>query len=139
MAISVTRTRSARIYHTQQVHYLNRRFNFNDHDPAASGAAKIHLGVLPAHCFPLEVYVRINSSFTGANLIVGTSAAGSSAAVVSTADVAAGSTGSTIVDRYLGTYSTVDVPLYIQTKATGETIGQADVWLAYLPVSAGAT
>jgi hypothetical protein len=139
MAISVSRTRSARRYHTQQTHYLDKRFNFSDHDQAASGAGKICIGVLPAHSFPLECYVRINSSFTGANLIIGTSAAGSSAAVVSTADVAAGSTGSTIVDRYMGTYSTVDVPLYVQTKATGETIGQADVWLAYLPAVSGAT
>ena len=133
MAISVTRTRSARLYHTQQVHYLNRRFNFNDIDQAVVNPGKFHLGVLPANSFPLETYVRINSSFTGANVIVGTSSAGSSAAVVSTADVTAGTTGSYVVDRYYGTYSTVDVPLFIQNKTSGETVGQADVWQAYLP------
>lgn len=134
MSVSVIRTRSARVHHgNQQVHYLHRRFNYNDISQDATQPAKFHLGVLPAHSFPLETYVRINSTFTGANLIVGTSVAASSAAVVSTADVTAGSTGSYVVDRYFGTYSTSDVPLYIQTRASGETVGQADVWQAYLP------
>lgn len=133
MAISVTRTRSARLYHTQQVHYLYRRFNFNSIDQSATQPAKFYLGVLPADAMPLETIVRINSSFTGANLIVGTSVNNSSAAVVSTGDVTAGTTGAYVVDRYYGTYSTSDVPLYIQTKASGETVGQADVWQAYIP------
>jgi hypothetical protein len=133
MAISVTRTRSSRLYHSQQVHYLYRRFTFSDIDQSATQPAKFYLGVLPANAMPLETIVRINSSFTGANLIVGTSAAGSSAAVVSTADVTAGTTGSYVVDRYYGTYSTADVPLFIQNKTSGETVGQADVWLSYLP------
>lgn len=124
--------RSATHYHTPQVHYLFRRFNYNDHDQSASGAGKFPLGTLPAHCMPLETYVRVNTAFTGANLIVGTSVAASSAAVVSTADVTAGTTGLYVVDRYMGTYTTTDVPLFIQTKATGETVGQADVWQAYL-------
>lgn len=133
MAITVARTRSARFYHTQQVHFLYRRFNFSDIDQSATQPGKFYLGVLPANAMPMDTYVRINSAFTGANLIVGTSVAGSSAVVVSTGDVAAGTTGTYLVERYQGTYSTVDVPLYIQTKASGETVGQADVWLAYLP------
>ena len=133
MAITLKTAQSARLYHTQQVHYLYRRFNFNDIDQTATQPGKFYLGVLPAHALPVETYVRVNSTFTGANLIVGTSVAGSSAAVVSTDDVAAGSTGMTLVDRYFGTYTTLDVPLYIQTKTSGETVGQADVWLAYLP------
>lgn len=133
MAVALKTGQSARLYHTQQVHYLWNRFNFNDIDQSALSPAKFRLGTLPAHALPLEAYVRVNSSFTGANLIVGTSVAGSSAAVVSTADVTAGTTNVYVVDRYFGTYSTVDVPLYIQTKATAETVGQADVWLAYLP------
>ena len=134
MAISVVRTRSARIHHgVQGTHHLYARFNFNDISQDATQPAKFYLGVLPAHSMPKECHVRINSSFTGANLICGTSAAGSSAVVISTADVTAQTTGTYVVDRYYGTYSTVDVPLYIQTKASGETIGQADVWLSYLP------
>lgn len=135
MAVSVIRTRSARLYHTQQVHFLHRRFNFNDIDQSATQPAKFYLGVLPAHALPLDTYVRVNSAFTGANLIVGTSASGSSAAVVSTGDVTAGTTGTYVVERYFGSYSTVDVPLFIQTKASGETVGQADVWQAYIPAN----
>jgi hypothetical protein len=134
MAISVVRTRSARIHHgNQQTHYLYQRFNFNDIDQSATQPGKFYLGVLPAYSFPLETYVRVNSSCSAANIIVGTSAAGSSAAVVSTGDVAAATTGSHVVERYLGTLSTVDVALYIQTAASGATIGQVDVWQAYLP------
>jgi hypothetical protein len=133
MAISVTRTRSARVYHTEQVHYLYQRFNFNSVDVGATQPGKFYLGVLPANCFPMEAYVRVNAAFTGANLIVGTSVAGSSALVVSTDDVTAGTTGAYVVDRYMGTYSTAPVSLYIQTKTSGETVGQADVWLSYLP------
>jgi tetrahydrodipicolinate N-succinyltransferase len=132
MAISVTRTRSARVYHTEQVHYLYQRFNYNDVAVDATQPGKFYLGVLPANCMPMETYVRVNAAFTGANLIAGTSSAGSSAALVSTADVA-GTTGLYVVDRYMGTYSTAPVSLYIQTKTTGETVGQADVWQAYLP------
>jgi hypothetical protein len=133
MAISVTRTRSARVYHTEQVHYLYQRFNFNDIDVSSNQPGKFYLGVLPANCLPMETYVRVNTAFTGANLLVGTSAAGSSAVVVSTVDVTAGTTGSYVVDRYFGTYSTAPVSLYIQTRTSGETVGQADVWQAYLP------
>jgi hypothetical protein len=132
MAIKMKTGRSATVYHTPQVHYLFRKFNFSDHDQSGSGAGKYSIGTLPASALPLETYVRVNTAFTGRNLIIGTSAAGSSAAVVSTEDVA-GTTGLTVVDRYMGTFSTVDVALFIQTKATGETVGQADVWQAYLP------
>lgn len=133
MAYQTLRTRSARLVHTEQTHFLYRRFNFNSIDQAVTRPGVFCLGVLPAHAMPMECIVRVNSTFTGANLIVGTSVAASSAAVVSTDDVTAGSSGTYVVDRYFGTYSTVDVPLYIQTKASGETVGQADVWLRYMP------
>jgi len=133
MAVKMKTGRSATLYHSPQVHYLYRRFNFNDHDQSVSGAGKIPLGTLPDKCLPLETYVRVNTAFTGANLIVGTSVAASSAAVVSTVDVAAGTTGTYVVDRFVGTAVSSDTALYIQTKATGETVGQADVWQTFLP------
>jgi hypothetical protein len=132
MAVKLKTGRSATQYHTPLVHTLFRRFNFSDHDQSVSGAGKVPLGTLPAFAVPLETYVRVNTAFTGANLIVGTSAAGSSAAAVSTDDVAAATTGTYVVDRYMGTYSSLETALYIQTKATGETVGQADVWQSYL-------
>jgi hypothetical protein len=133
MAVKMKTGRSATLYHTPQVHYLYRRFTFSDHEQSVSGAAKVPLGVLPDKCFPLETFIRVTTAFTGANLIVGTSVAGSSAAVVSTADVAAATSGAYVVDRYYGTAVSSDTAIYIQTKATGETVGQADVWQAYLP------
>jgi hypothetical protein len=133
MAIKLKTGRSATLYHSPQVHYLYRRFNFNDIDQSITRPGVHALGVLPDKCLPLETYVRINSSFTGANLIVGTSVAASSAAVVSTADVAAGTSGVYVVDRYYGTSVSSDTAIYIQTKASGETVGQADVWQAFLP------
>lgn len=132
MSINTVRTRPARIYHTQQVHFLFRRFNFNDIDQSATRPGVFTIGTLPAGALPMETYVRVNTAFTGANVIIGTSAAGSSAVVCSTADVTAGTTGLYVLDRYMGTYSSVDVPLFIQTKASGETVGQADVWQTYL-------
>jgi hypothetical protein len=133
MAVKMKTGRSATLYHSPQVHYLYRRFNYHDIDQSASGAAKFALGVLPDKCLPLDTYVRVNSSCSAANIIVGTSVAGSSAAVVSTADVLAGTTGVYVVDRYYGTSVSSDTAIYIQTQATGATMGQVDVWQAFLP------
>jgi hypothetical protein len=133
MAVKLKTDQSARFYHTQQVHYLYRRFNGFDIDQTATQPGKFYLGVLPANCLPLETYVRVNTAFTSGEVIVGTSAAGSSAVAVSTLDVANGTTGVYVIDRYYGTLSTVDVPLYIQTKSSGQSNGQVDVWQAYLP------
>lgn len=138
MAVKIKHTRgpmSAYQYHTQQTHYLYRRFNGFDHSVTESGAGAFALGVLPAYAMPMECIVRVNTGFTSGEIIVGTSVAASSAAVVSTADVTSATTGVYVVDRYYGTYSTVEVPLYIQTKSTGQTNGQVDVWLSYLPAS----
>jgi hypothetical protein len=51
--------------------------------------------------------------------------------VVTTGDVAAGDAETYVVDRYYGTRSTVDVPLYVQLS-TGSTVGEAEIWLSYL-------
>jgi hypothetical protein len=127
------RKRSARVYHTQQVGFLHRTFNWNDIDQTATQPGVAYVGVLPANCLPMETYVRINTTFDK-DVIVGTSAAGSSGAVVSTNDVVSGTAGVYVADRYMGTYTTTDVPLYVQTATSGATVGQCDIWQAYLPV-----
>lgn len=132
MALKAKTGQSARVYHTHQVHYLYKRFNGFDIDITATQPGIFALGTLPAHSMPLECVVRVNAAFTSGEILVGTSAAGSSAVVVSTADVANATTGVYISDRYMGTYSTVDVPLFIQTKSSGQSNGQADIWLSYL-------
>jgi hypothetical protein len=134
MALSVQRKKSAGVYHTQQVHYLYCRFNFNDADTLVVASGKFCIGTLPADCLPLETYVRINTTFDK-DFIMGTSVAGSSAAVCSTYDVLFSSTGTYVVDRFMGTRTTIDVPIYAQLNTSGGTIGQADIWQAYLPVT----
>src|SRR6185503_2401957 len=84
MSIAMKTGQSARLQHgNQQVHYLYKRFNGFDIDTSVTGPAKWCLGVLPAHCMPMETYVRVNAAFTSGEVIVGTSVAGSSAVVVS--------------------------------------------------------
>ncbi len=136
MSVAMKLGQSARLQHgNQQVHYLYRRFNGFDIDTTATQPGKFYLGVLPANCLPLETYVRVTAAFTSGEVIVGTSAAGSSAVAVSTLDVNCATTvnGVYVIDRYYGTFSTSDVPLYIQTKSSGQSNGQVDVWQAYLP------
>jgi hypothetical protein len=78
--------------------------------------------------------VRIITAFTSGDLVLGTSDSGSSAGVVSTSDVVSATSGvTTVVDRYMGTYSTVDKPIYFYTATTGGGAGVADVWQAFLP------
>lgn len=134
MAVAMKTGRSATLYHSPQVHYLHRRFNYNDRDPLASQQGKIYVGVYPDKCLPLKAYVRVNTAFAGVtDVVVGTSVAGSSAAVVSTADILGGTTGLYEVDRYMGTTVSSDTAIYVQMKTTGATAGQADIWLTFLP------
>lgn len=128
MAISTTRTRSAHRYHTQQIHYLHRNVTFQT--PQIDTAAKVYVGVLPANSLPLMAYVRVNTGFDK-DIIIGTS--GSASAVASSFDVVTNTTGLFEVDRYFGTYSTVDVPLYVQTATTGASSGDVDIWVSYIP------
>jgi hypothetical protein len=132
MAISPLRKQFARITADQNTHYLHKNFNWNDHPAATASPGLIYLGVLPANCLPLETYIRINSTFDK-EIVIGTSSAGSSAAVCSTNDLVVDTTGLTVIDRYMGTFSTADVSLYVQTATTGATKGNADIWQAYLP------
>lgn len=95
--------------------------------PSAGGI----LGVLPAYALPLECYVNVVTAFSSGDLKIGTTA--DLGAVVSTQDIASGTTGTYVVDRYMGTVSTVDVTLYCVTATTGAAGGQANIWLTYLP------
>lgn len=134
MAVKLKTGRSATLYHSPQVHYLYRRFNWNDSDPLASQQGKIPVGVLPDKCLPLETYVRVNTAFAGVtDVVIGTSVGGSSAAVASTGDIVGGTTGLYVVDKYMGTAVSSDTALYVQMKTTGATAGQADIWQTFLP------
>ena len=89
------------------------------------------MGVLPAYAVPLECYVQVITAFTSGDLRVGTTS--DLGAVVSTQDLASGTTGVYVVDRFMGTVSTTDVPLYCTTATTGAGAGEANIWLHYLP------
>jgi hypothetical protein len=138
MAIVMKTGRSARLYHSQQVHYLYARFTGSDVNPTSTG--KVVVGVLPAACLPLETYVRVNVGFSTGEILVGTSVAASSAALVSTDDVVSATTGLYVSDRFMGQLTTVDLPVYVQTKSSGQTAaGQVDVWVNYLPAAPNTT
>jgi hypothetical protein len=131
MAQTVLRTRpaSGNTAHNT-VQYFYKRVAWNDVDTANSSRASVavHIGTLPALCAPLETHVRVITAFTSGDIVIGTSDSGSSAGVVSTQDVISGTTGYYVVDRYMGTYSTVDKPFYFTTATTGGSAGVADVW-----------
>lgn len=134
MSVKLKTGRSARVPGTQSVIWLHRNFKWNDIDPTtpSTGVPGGFFGVLPANALPLETYVRINTAFAGADLTVGTT--GNLSALVSTSDLASGTTGVYVVDRFMGTYSTSDTLLYCACGSSGQTAGEADIWQAYLPV-----
>jgi hypothetical protein len=135
MAASVLRTRqTAHNSAHNTVQYIYKRFTFSEIDQTNSSRFSVALKIdaLPAGCVPLETHVRVVTAFSSGDLIIGTSDSGSSAGVVSTQDVVSGTTGHYVVDRYYGTYSTVDKPLYVYTATSGTGAGVADIWQAFV-------
>jgi hypothetical protein len=117
------------------VQYFYKRVNYNDVDIINSSRATIAvpIGGLPANAVPLETHVRVITAFTSGDIVIGTTVvSGTTAAltgtVVSTQDVMSGSTGYYVVDRIMGSVSTVDTPFYFYTATTGGSAGVADVW-----------
>jgi hypothetical protein len=134
MTVSVLRTESVREYHTQQTHYLYKKVTYDtprvqQWTTAGVAVPAVYVGVLPANCLTQETIVRINTTFDGL-LTVGTTSDMSFYA--STADVTAGTADSYVLDRNAGVRSTVDRPVYV-SLSSGSTVGDADIWLTYLP------
>lgn len=130
MAITVLRTQSARVLEPQQVTYLYARIK--GPNPRLDAAGQVYVGVLPAECAPQDITVRVVSTMDK-SIIMGTSVAGSSALFLQNTDVTAGTTGTYVVNRGLGYYSSVDVPVYVQTATTGATTGDIQIWWPFLP------
>jgi hypothetical protein len=137
MAVTITRTVPAHSNPAHQtVQYCYKRVKYNDVSQTNSSRFSVAVPIftLPAHCMPMETVVRIVTAFTSGDLCLGTSVSGSSAGIVSSIDVVSATSGITyVVDKYYGTYSTVDTPVYFYTGTTGVGAGVADVWQAYLP------
>ena len=129
MTTSVKRTESARDYHTQQQHYLYKNVTYATPNIQTTAGKLVYVGVLPSNALKQETIVRVNTTFDGL-LIVGTS--NDTSYYASTSDVTAGVADTYVVDRNYGVKSTSDVPVYVQLT-TGSTVGDADIWLTYLP------
>jgi len=118
---------TARLLHTQQVHYFRKRVNFND----AAIAAGVLLGTIPAGAMIVSQNVRVNAAFNAGTtnaLNVGTTAGGTQ---VFTDAATAGARSPTIANLSFA----VDTDLFVSYAQTGTaaTAGQADIVIAYAP------
>ena len=115
--------------------FLNKYFKYNMIDqstPSTTSVPGALVGVLPAYSIPLQAYIRVNTAFANGDLKIGTTSDAST--LCSTADLLSGTTGLYVVDRYMGTFSTVDVTFYAATGTSGATAGDADIFLTYIPI-----
>ena len=117
----------ARQLHTQQVHYLRKRVNFNDTNIAGG----VVFGTLPAGAMITDLDIRVNTAFNAATtnaINVGTSAGGTQ---VFTDAATSGARQPTIPNLSFAT----DTDLYVQYAQTGTaaTAGQADIVIGYVP------
>ena len=126
---TVLRTESARSYHTQQSHYLYKNVTYATPNVQTTVGKIVYVGVLPANALKQETIVRINTTFDG-SLIVGTTS--DTAAYGTTSDIVAGTADIYVADTGYGTRTTTDLPVFVQLT-TGSTVGDADIWVTYLP------
>jgi hypothetical protein len=117
----------ARQLHTQQVHYLRKRVNYND---SAIGTGVV-MGTLPAGAMIVSQNVRVSTAFNAGTtnaLNVGTAAAGTQ---VFTDAATAGARSPTIANLSFAS----DQDLYVTYAQTGTaaTAGVADIVIGYVP------
>jgi len=109
--------------------------------PGIDTADTVTLGTLPSGAQILNCTVRVKTAFNAATtnvLTVGT-ASGSNADIVSSADVAEGTTGAYVADRGADVSITADTQVYVKYTQTGTaaTAGEAVITLTYLATSNG--
>lgn len=117
----------ARQLHTQQVHYLRKRVNFND---AAIGTGVV-MGTLPAGAMLLGQHVRVSTAFnagTSNALNVGTSAGGTQ---LFTDAATAGARNATVAN--LSFASDTDIFVQFAQSGTAASAGVADIVITYAP------
>lgn len=129
MTVSVKRTESARELHFQVQHTLYKNVTHATPEIQTTAGSLVYVGVLPANCLKQDTIVRINTTFNGL-LHIGTSS--DTDYYATTADITAGVADTYVTDRNFGVRSTAETPVYVQLS-TGSTVGDADVWLTYLP------
>lgn len=117
----------ARQLHTQQIHYIRKRVNWND---SAIGTGVV-FGTLPAGAMIVSQNVRVNTAFNAGTtnaLNVGTAAGGTQ---LFTDAATAGARQPTIANLSFAS----DTDLYVQFAQTGTaaSAGQADIVIGYCP------
>jgi hypothetical protein len=118
---------TARLLHTQQVHFFRKRVNYNDNGIAAG----VFFGTMPAGAMLTDLDVRVNTAFNAGTtnaINVGTTAGGSQ---ILTDAATAGHRQPAIPNLSFAT----DTDLFVQYAQTGAvaTAGQADIVIAYAP------
>ncbi len=118
---------NARQFHTQQVHYLRRRVNFND---AGIGTGTL-VGTLPAGSMIVSQNVRVSTAFNAGTtnaLNVGTTAGGTQ---LFTDAATAGARTPTIANLSFA----ADQDIFVQYAQTGTaaSAGVADIVIGYVP------
>lgn len=139
MAVKLKTGVSARVPVGIQAPYmLTKYYKYNMTDTAVaqttgstSPSANAIMGVLPAYSVPLDLYVEVITAFSSGDLRIGTTA--DLTTMCSTSDLASGTTGLYVIDRYYGTVSTADQTFYCTNATTGTGAGEANIYLTYLP------
>lgn len=118
---------TARLLHSQQVHYFRKRVNYND----AGIGAGVLVGTLPAGAQLTGLNVRVNTAFNAGTtnaLNCGTSALGTQ---IFTDVATAGARTPTVPNLSFAT----DTDFYVSYAQTGTvaSAGQADIVIAFVP------
>jgi hypothetical protein len=116
---------AARQLHTQQIHYLRKRVNYND--KGISGG--VYMGTVPAGAMVVLNNVRVTTAFNGTSpgLNVGITPTGNDI-LTDTGAVGVRNPGPNNI------VFPVDTDLFVSSIATGApTTGQADIVVAYVP------
>jgi hypothetical protein len=117
----------ARQFHTQQVHYLRKRVNYNDTNISTG----VVFGTLPIGAMIVTQNVRCSPAFNAGTtnaLNVGTSAGGTQ---LFTDAATAGARSPTIANLSFA----AETPLYVQYAQTGTaaSAGVADIVIGFIP------
>ncbi len=122
-----------RQFHTQQVHYLRKKVNYND----ANIGTGVIMGTVPAGSQITDIGINVQTAFNAAttnNLLLGTAAAGNQ--IATTTDSAAGSTGFKRVTTgaALAPFA-ADTDVFVTYTQTGAaaTAGVAHIVISYVP------
>lgn len=130
MTVSVLRKESAYDYHTQTRQHIHKHVTWATPNIQTTAGAIVYVGGIPANGLHMQTIVRVNTTFDG-SLMIGTSS--DADAFGTTSDITAGTAGTYIVDtNAAGERTTVDLPVYVQLT-TGSTVGDADIWVEFLP------